>query len=199
MLPFIFGLNTNCPSAIFRTVIFIWINPIQRMVFTWFSPHILYEVFKALPSFAVRNPSPAVIRIHFIFRIIATAFNVAPANIFGCSVSAVCPIITFIWDYISMPFLILVMFFAIASYTRFVVTAFHFTYCHNYFPPSEEDNIITQLSQIKIAQCTRELYCAVFEEIFLLYPTKGICKSMTPALKPEIEAIAIVRYFITIV
>lgn len=75
---FIFSLFKNCsPSAIFRAIIFIVINPIDLMFRSRFVAHIFYKIIKAIkPAVTYFNTSSAIIFIMRVFRVITTFYHV---------------------------------------------------------------------------------------------------------------------------
>lgn len=71
------------PSAIFRSVISIIVNTVNRMFIcrTW--PHVGNKVVEQEPSFANGNPSTSVMLKEFYIRISAASLHCTPSKIFG--------------------------------------------------------------------------------------------------------------------
>jgi hypothetical protein len=83
IVAFISLLLSLCrPPAIFLRVPIVIIYSVYRMIFTWFIPHVIKEIFKFMPFFADSNSSASVIRKHWVFRVSASRKHITPSSIF---------------------------------------------------------------------------------------------------------------------
>lgn len=76
------------PSAIFRGVIAVWINAINRVLCSWWQSHVEKKVVEGHPSFADSYPSAAVVLIHLELPIKAPTLNTKPGGIDLCRLSS---------------------------------------------------------------------------------------------------------------
>ncbi len=81
-------LRSCRPSAIFRTIIPIWVNSIYTHVWLWM-PHVFKKISKTAPSFAYFNSATTIILVCLIFGIIASLSNSKPDSLYSSAVKSV--------------------------------------------------------------------------------------------------------------
>jgi len=75
------------PSAVFWTVVSVWVNAINR-VSLWAWTHVLKKVLKGIPSLADLDTSTAIVGVVGKLRVVATASHRKPHSVQRMSASA---------------------------------------------------------------------------------------------------------------
>ena len=78
-------LNTRRPSAIFRAVWAVVVEPVYGVRPFWFRPHIGQKIPRVMPALANLYSSSAIPRIIWLIRVVTSAHHLHPNAKFSCA------------------------------------------------------------------------------------------------------------------